>query len=47
MDYGMDQTAAAKDEEARADKKDPAAFNLVTANTEPTGPECPDSNQQT
>jgi hypothetical protein len=47
MDYGMDQAAAAKDEEACTDKKDPAAFNLVAANTKTTGPECPDSNQQT
>jgi hypothetical protein len=47
MDYGMDQTAAAKDEEARTDKKDPAALNLVGANTKTTGPECPDRNQQT
>jgi hypothetical protein len=47
MDYGMDQTAAAKDEEAGTDKKDPAALNLVAAHTKTTGPECPDSNQQT
>jgi hypothetical protein len=43
----MDQAAAAKDEEARTDKKDPAAFNLVDANTKTSGPECPDRDQQT
>ena len=43
----MDQATAAKDQEARTDKKDPAAFSLVAANTNTTGSECPDSNQQT
>ncbi len=47
MNEGMDQAVAAKDQEARTDKKDPAAFSLVAANTKTTGPECPDSNQQT
>jgi len=47
MNEGMDQAAASKDQEARTDKKDPAAFSLIDASTKTTGPECPDSNQQT
>jgi hypothetical protein len=47
MDYGMDQAAAPEDKETCSDKIDPAAFNLVAANTKTTGSECPDSNQQT
>ena len=45
--YGMNQTAAAKDKEAGAYKKDPAALNLIAANTKTNGPECPDRNKQT
>jgi hypothetical protein len=47
MDYGMDQTAAAKEEEARTHEEDPAALNLVGTNTKTRGPECPDRDQQT
>ena len=47
MDYGMNQTAAAKDEETGTHQEDPAALNLVAANTKTNGPECPDRNQQT
>jgi hypothetical protein len=43
----MDQTAAAKNEKTRTNKKDPAAFNMVAGDIETAGPECPDSNKQT
>ena len=47
MDYGMDKAAAAKDEEAGTHQEDPAALDLVAANTKTDGPKGPDRNQQT
>ena len=46
MDYGMDQTAASQDDKAGADKKDPAALDLVAGYPKGAGPECPGSYKQ-
>jgi len=46
MDYGVDQTADPKNDKAGADKKDPAALDLVAAYLYAAGSECPGSNQQ-
>jgi hypothetical protein len=46
MDYGMDQAAAAKDQEAGTHQEYPAALHMVTGYLEAAGPERPDCNEQ-